>query len=62
MLDDRSERVGVKFKDMDLIGIPFRIVISEKTLPNIEVKYRETGKIEVLSKEDVINIILSTNG
>ncbi len=62
LLDDRSERVGVKFKDMDLIGIPFRLVISEKTLPNIEVKYRETGKIEVLSKEDVINIILSTNG
>ncbi|MGP1439821.1 MAG: proline--tRNA ligase [Treponema sp.] len=59
LLDDRNERVGVKFKDMDLIGIPIRLVISEKTLPNIEVKYRETGNIEVLSKDNVINVAVS---
>ena len=59
LLDDRNERVGFKFKDMDLIGIPIRLVISEKTLPNIEIKYRETGKIEILSKENVIKAIFS---
>ena len=59
LLDDRNERVGVKFKDMDLIGIPIRLVISEKTLPNIEIKYRESGRIEVLSKEDVVSAIFS---
>ena len=59
LLDDRNERVGVKFKDMDLIGIPIRLVISEKALPNIEIKYRENGKMEVISREDVISAVLS---
>ncbi len=40
LLDDREERPGVKFKDMDLIGIPVRIVVGEKNLPNVEVKLR----------------------
>jgi len=40
LLDDRAERPGVKFKDMDLIGIPVRIVIGDKNLPNVEVKLR----------------------
>ncbi|MEI9976927.1 MAG: His/Gly/Thr/Pro-type tRNA ligase C-terminal domain-containing protein [Ignavibacteriota bacterium] len=30
LLDDRDERPGVKFKDADLIGIPFRIVVGKK--------------------------------
>ena len=40
LLDDRNERPGVKFKDMDLIGIPVRIVVGEKNLPNVELKLR----------------------
>ena len=40
LLDDRVERPGVKFKDMDLIGLPIRIVISDKKLPNVEFKFR----------------------
>jgi prolyl-tRNA synthetase, family II len=40
LLDDRSERPGVKFADMDLIGIPVRIVVGEKNLPNVEIKER----------------------
>ncbi len=44
LLDDRAERPGVKFKDMDLIGIPVRIVIGDKNLPNVELKIRgESG-------------------
>ncbi len=34
LLDDRDERAGIKFKDMDLIGIPYRITIGEKNLKN----------------------------
>ncbi len=41
LLDDRNERPGVKFKDMDLIGIPVRIVVGDKNLPNVEVKSRK---------------------
>jgi prolyl-tRNA synthetase len=40
LLDDRNERPGVKFADMDLIGIPVRIVVGEKNLPNVEIKER----------------------
>ncbi len=43
LLDDRAERPGVKFKDMDLIGIPVRIVVGDKNLPNVEVKLRKAG-------------------
>ena len=59
LLDDRNERVGVKFKDMDLIGIPIRLVIGDKQLPNIELKYRNQEKVKILSKEETINEILS---
>lgn len=40
VLDDRGKRPGVMFADMDLIGIPERIVISDKTLANSEVEYK----------------------
>lgn len=40
VLDDRDERPGVKFKDMDLIGIPVRVVVGDKNLPNVEFKLR----------------------
>ena len=32
LLDDRDERPGVKFKDADLLGIPFRVTIGQKAL------------------------------
>ncbi|MHC6204747.1 His/Gly/Thr/Pro-type tRNA ligase C-terminal domain-containing protein [Breznakiellaceae bacterium SP9] len=51
LLDDRDERPGVKFKDADLLGIPYRIVIGDKNLekadPQVEVK-RRTEKESVL--------------
>ncbi len=40
ILDDRDERPGVKFNDMDLIGFPVRITVGDKNLPNVEVKLR----------------------
>jgi prolyl-tRNA synthetase len=49
LYDDRDASAGEKFSDSDLIGIPVRWVISEKTLANnsIEVKDRRTGKVEM---------------
>ena len=44
LLDDRSERPGVKFNDADLLGIPWRVVIGDKGLsrpiPQVELKHR----------------------
>ncbi|MFA6583485.1 MAG: proline--tRNA ligase [Elusimicrobiaceae bacterium] len=39
--DDRDERPGVKFKDADLIGLPYRIVVSSKTLAEGEVEFKK---------------------
>ena len=52
LLDDRNERPGVKFKDMDLIGIPVRIVVGEKNLPNVEVKMRNQTEANLVPLEE----------
>lgn len=43
LLDDRDERPGVKFKDADLIGIPFRVNLGEKSLAKGEVEIKPRG-------------------
>jgi len=46
VLDDRDERPGVKFKDADLVGIPFRINVGKKvTEGTVEVVLRETREV-----------------
>ena len=40
LMDDRNERAGVLFSDMDLIGIPHRLVISERGLDNDQIEYK----------------------
>ena len=50
LLDDRDERPGVKFKDADLVGIPFRINVGKKvTDDTVEVVQRSTRKSEDVS-------------
>jgi len=47
LLDDRDERPGVKFKDADLVGVPFRITVGKKvTEGTVEVVRRSTRQIE----------------
>lgn len=55
LYDDRDATAGDKFSDADLIGIPMRIVISAKTLKNneVEVKDRQTGKVEMKSIDNI---------
>lgn len=48
LLDDRNERPGVKFADMELIGIPLRITVGEKNLPNVEFKPRGAAEAELV--------------
>jgi prolyl-tRNA synthetase len=47
LLDDRDERPGVKFKDADLVGIPFRVTVGKKvTEGTVEVVQRSTRQIQ----------------
>jgi len=54
LMDDRDERAGVKFKDADLIGIPYRVVIGEKSLKEglVELKERKSGLVEKVKAEE----------
>ena len=62
LIDDRDERAGIKFKDADLIGIPYRITIGEKNLAsgNVEFKARKDGKegIKLMKPEEAVAEIL----
>jgi prolyl-tRNA synthetase len=66
LIDDRDERAGIKFKDADLIGIPYRITIGEKNLANgnVELKARRDGKegIKILKPEEAVKEILKIYG
>lgn len=57
LLDDRDERPGVMFADMELIGIPHRIVVGERGLKQALVEYQ--GRIDQTSQPIPINEIFS---
>ncbi len=58
LLDDRDERPGVKFKDADLVGIPFRITIGKKLAEGkVEVFHRSTRKSQDASIPEIIDIL-----
>ena len=59
LLDDRSERPGVKFKDADLIGCPLRVTVGSRGLKEgiIEVKWRSRKEIEKIPKDSVVENI-----
>jgi len=60
LLDDRVERPGVKFRDADLLGMPFQVVIGEKNLTegSIELKERRSGLTRRISVEEVLPELL----
>lgn len=58
LYDDRDLRAGEKFADSDLIGIPLRFVISEKTgAGNIEVKNRTESNSTLMSKSEALDLL-----
>jgi len=59
LFDDRDMRPGVKFADADLIGIPYRIVASEKSLEvgGYEIKKRNSDDVEVASTAELCTML-----
>jgi prolyl-tRNA synthetase len=57
VLDDRNERPGVKFADMELIGIPWHVVIGDKGLEKgiVELKSRANNTVEEVSVADIVS-------
>lgn len=60
LFDDRKERPGVMFADMELIGIPHMIVIGEKNLEKGEIEYksRRSGEKQMVDKQRLVKFIL----
>ncbi|STY28659.1 prolyl-tRNA synthetase [Legionella wadsworthii] len=60
LIDDRNERAGVLFADQDLIGIPHRIIVSERNMDQncVEYKNRATGEMQQLSLDNAIESII----
>jgi prolyl-tRNA synthetase len=61
LLDDRDERPGIMFADMELIGIPYRIVIGERGLKegNIEYQGRRDDNSQIIPLEGVVDFLKS---
>ena len=58
LLDDRDERAGVKFKDIDLIGIPKRIVVGKRAVEGIvEYKERSNSEIKELTSNELLELL-----
>jgi len=61
LLDDRNLRPGVMFADLELIGIPHRIVISERTLSGGQVEYqaRNEESARLVDRADILPLLQS---
>ncbi|MCB0224150.1 MAG: hypothetical protein KDI02_10700, partial [Anaerolineae bacterium] len=59
LYDDRKESPGVKFSDADLIGIPWRITISARSLKNggVEVKRRRDPEAEIVPVDQIVEFL-----
>ena len=62
LLDDRGERPGVMFADLELIGIPRRIVIGDRSLKEGQVEYqaRTAASAETVALADIVRVIRET--
>ena len=59
LIDDRTERAGVKLKDADLIGIPYRITVGKTIKDNlVEFKTRQNGEVETITPDEAVKRIL----
>ena len=56
LFDDRNERPGAKFADAELIGLPYRITISERLIEQgkLELTYRNSGETELLTLDELL--------
>lgn len=61
ILDDRKERPGVMFADMELLGIPHNIVIGDRNLDNQEIEYKARNKAEkqMINTNEIVDFLVS---
>jgi prolyl-tRNA synthetase len=59
LMDDRNERPGVKFADMELIGIPHRIVVGDRALAdnNIEYQGRRDATSQLIPRDGILDFL-----
>jgi prolyl-tRNA synthetase len=59
LYDDRDTRAGEKFADSDLIGIPYRVVVSEKTLAagGYEIKKRNEEETKIVTEKEITSLL-----
>ncbi|MDD5633908.1 MAG: proline--tRNA ligase, partial [Candidatus Omnitrophica bacterium] len=59
IIDDRDKTAGVKFKDSDLVGFPYQIIVGKRSLEQnkIEFKDRSTGKKELIDKDKIVDFV-----
>jgi prolyl-tRNA synthetase len=59
LYDDTEDRAGAKFNKMDLIGLPWQVIVGPKALEKgeVELKHRADGERQTLSLEDAINTL-----
>ena len=64
LYDDRDERAGVKFKDADLIGIPYRLTLGPKGMANgiAELKRRAESDAEDIALSEVVQVLAAEIG
>ncbi len=60
LFDDRDERAGIKFKDADLIGIPWRLTIGKRFVENhsVEIKVRRSGEMLSATREHLVESLM----
>ena len=63
LYDDTDERPGAKFAKMDLIGLPWQIVVGPKGLAEgkVELVYRRTGEANLLALGEVLEKLSTTH-
>jgi prolyl-tRNA synthetase len=64
LLDDRNERPGIKFADMELMGIPHRIVVADKALAKGEIEYkgRTDSDLTLVKQDDIVSFVCERLG
>jgi prolyl-tRNA synthetase len=61
LYDDREERPGSKFKDADLVGIPYRIAVGKKGLAEgvVELKLRRGTEVRKIKIDEIVPLVVS---
>ncbi len=56
LFDDRDERPGFKFKDADLLGVPYRLTVGKNFVKSglVELRHRKDGSVEELAPQDAV--------